>query len=445
MNHTHPVSLNINIRGMGQSATMAIKDQCRTLRAQGRRIHDFGLGQSPFPVPETVVEALRRAAPHKDYLPVQGLPALREAVADFHRRHDGLDVRAEDVLVGPGSKELMFVVQLAFYGEVILAPPCWVSYWPQARILGRRLSRIHATWENNWKLTAAGLHDALARVGDDARPRLLVLNYPSNPTGDTFTAGELQAIAEVARRFGVIVLSDEIYGQLNFAGDHVSIARFYPEGTIVSSGLSKWCGAGGWRLGTFTFPRQLDWLADAMATVASETYTTVSAPIQHAAVTAFEGSPEITDYLQHVRRILRALGERSAAALAGAGANVQPPRGAFYLYPDFSPLADALHERGIRDGRTLCDRVLADTGVALLPGSAFGGSRGGLAARLSYVDFDGRAALAASARTPLNEALSESFLRAHCPSVVEGVDRLAAWLRGGDETISLTTTDRAAV
>lgn len=423
-----PVSLNLNVRGMGQSATLAIKEKCRELRGQGRHVFDFGLGQSPFPVPTSVVEALRLAAPEKDYLPVQGLPALREAVADFHRRTDGIEAHPDHVLVGPGSKELMFLVQLVFYGEVILVPPCWVTYWPQARILGRRLSRIHATWESNWKTSAEQLQEALERVGDDQRPRLLVLNYPSNPTGDSYSADELREIAEVARRFEIIVLSDEIYGQLHFTGGHVSIARYYPEGTIVSAGLSKWCGAGGWRLGTFTFPRDLAWLAKAMAAVASETYTSVSAPIQYAAIRAFQGGPEIERYLAHARRILRALGEYCARTLADAGIRVRAPVGAFYLFPDFSPLAERLAARGVTDGKSLCDQLLDEIGVAILPGSAFGRSRGELTARLSYVDFDGAAASGASEKVPLDASLPEDFLPLYSPNVVAGVDRLAAWL-----------------
>src|SRR5690606_12101120 len=108
----------------------------------------------------------------------------------------------------------------------------------------------------------------------------------SNPHGYTYCNEELKAIAAVAREYRMLVLADEIYGEVHFLGKHTSIAQYYPEGTIVSSGLSKWCGAGGWRLGTFAFPAQLQWLKNAMATAASETYTSTSAPIQYAAVKA---------------------------------------------------------------------------------------------------------------------------------------------------------------
>lgn len=429
MHAPKPVSLNLNVRGMGQSATLAMKAKCRALRAEGRQIYDFGLGQSPFPVPTPVVEALRLAAPEKDYLPVRGLPALCEAVADFHRKRDELDADWRRVLVGPGSKELMFLLQLCYYGEIILATPCWVSYLPQAHIIGRRNSLIHTSFESGWKISAAQLLEALETANDVARPRLLVLNYPSNPTGTTYSAAELTEIAEVARKFEIIVLSDEIYGQLHFSGGHVSIARFYPEGTIVSSGLSKWCGAGGWRLGTFTFPANLEWLLEAMSAVASETYTSVSAPIQYAAIQAFRCGIEIERYLWNARRILSGLGCRCASLLRDAGARIHRPEGAFYLFPDFSPLANRLTTRGIRDAAGMCTQILNDTGVALLPGSDFGRSKFELSARLSYVDFDGNRALAAAETISADQPISDDMFQSCCGHVLEGVERLAEWMK----------------
>jgi aspartate aminotransferase len=434
MNIEKPVSLNLNVRGLGLSATLAINESCRELRAKGLPVYNMGLGQSPFPVPESVVEALRVAAPEKDYLPVRGLPALREAVAEFHCKRDLVDTRADGVLIGPGSKELMFLLQLAYYGEIIVTTPCWVSYLPQARIIGRSVSTLAANAAQKWKVTAPQLLWTLQLAQDDFRPRLLVLNYPSNPTGQTHTADELAEIADVARRFQIIVLSDEIYGQLHHRGEHISIARFYPEGTIISSGLSKWCGAGGWRLGTFCFPPQLFWLRDAMAAVASETYTSVSAPIQHAAVRAFQGGVDIEHYLWHARRILALLGRRCAELLGNAGVSVHVPEGAFYLFLDFSPLREQLAGRGITDGSTLCSHLLAETGVAILPGVSFARADDELTARLAYVDFAGDAALAASENIPLDQGLPSDFIEHRCERVLQGVDRLVEWLHGRPQT-----------
>lgn len=421
------VSLNLNTRGLGQSATLAIKDRCRELRARGSQVFDFGLGQSPFPVPASVVESLRVHAPQKDYLPARGLGALREAVAEYHRRKDGLEAHSDLVLIGPGSKELMFLLQLVFYGEINLRTPCWVSYLPQARIIGRTINLIPTTFETEWKLTPELLERSLKAANDDSRPRLLVMNYPMNPTGHTYSPQELRDLADVARRFHLIVLSDEIYGPLHFSGEHVSVARYYPERTIVSSGLSKWCGAGGWRLGTFTFPPELGWLAKAMAAVASETYTSVSAPIQYAAVRAFECGEDIESYLWHARRILASVGRCCTRTLREGGIRLHDPDGAFYLFLDFTPLAGRLHERGIDSGAALCERLLAETGVAILPGSAFTRPRAELTARLAYVDFDGAEALAASERIGLERTLPAEWVESHAANVFRGVERIVEW------------------
>jgi aspartate aminotransferase len=418
--------LNLNVRGLGLSATVEINERSLQLIQAGRAVARLGLGQSPFPVPLPVVEALRANASRKEYLPVRGLAELRAAVADYHRRRAGIAASEDDVLIGPGSKELMFLLQLVYYGELVIPTPAWVSYAPQAQIIGRRVSLLACAKSNAWKLAP----DDLQRLcgADPRRPRIVVLNYPSNPTGGTYTADELAAIAEVARRYGVLVLSDEIYGELHFRGEHASIARFYPEGTIVSSGLSKWCGAGGWRLGTFTFPRDLRWLLDAMAAVASETYTSTSSPIQYAAVRAFRGGLRIERYLWLARRILAALGATTARLLREAGADVLEPAGAFYLFPDFGHHAESFRRRGVETTPELCQRLLDEAGVAVLPGASFGREPDEWTLRMALVDFDGAKALAALETRPRDEPVSPAFLEAHCPAVLDGVRRLIRWV-----------------
>jgi aspartate aminotransferase len=424
------VSLNLNVRGLPQSATLAINERCRELQRHGRPIFRLGLGQSPFPVPTPIVNALKLYAREKNYLPVKGLRELRGAVASFHQEKDQVDAKPESVMVGPGSKELMFLLQLVYYGDIIIPTPCWVSYTPQARILGRRVHLIDTNFEGRWRITADLLEEHCASERDAYKPRILVLNYPGNPEGGEYTESDLKSIARVAEQYEMIILSDEIYGQLNYDGAHVSMARYYPERTIISSGLSKWCGAGGWRLGTFTFPQELDWLMESMAAVASETYTSVSAPIQYAAVRAFRGGIAIERYLWHARRILRTLGQQCCDRLSEAGLRVHQPQGGFYLFLDFSPLAERLAARGIRDGEGLCGRLLEETGVAILPGRVFERPRRELTARLAYVDFDGSTALAASETIPLDEPLPESFIPQQCADVITAIDRLVEWVDG---------------
>jgi aspartate aminotransferase len=422
------VSLNLNVRGLAQSATIAINDRSKKLQREGKPVYRLGLGQSPFPVPAPVVNALRNHAHEKDYLPAAGLRELREAVAGFHRKRDLVEARPDCVLIGPGSKELMFLLQIVYYGELMVPTPCWVSYAPQAQIVGRNVRFIPTRREDRWRMTPDLLEKICKRENDRYRPRLLVLNYPGNPDGCSYTADELKAIADVAREFELILLSDEIYGQLHHKGEHVSIARFYPEGTIISSGLSKWCGAGGWRLGTFTFPPDLDWLLETMASVASETYTSVCAPIQHAAVYAFKGGDVIERYLWHARRVLSVLGNECAVTLRGADIAVLDPVGAFYLFLDFNGLGPRLAERGIADSIELCDRLLEGTGVAILPGASFGRPAEELTARLAYVDFDGSRALAASETKPLDQPLPPDFTELWCGKVRAAVKAISEWV-----------------
>jgi aspartate aminotransferase len=389
-------------------------------------VYKLGLGQSPFPVPVSVVERLQAHAHEKDYLPVKGLRELRESVAAYHQRRAGGTGSWEDVIVGPGSKELMFLLQLTYYGDLVIPTPAWVSYAPQAQLLGRQVNWLPTRSRDGWMLTPEQL-DACCR-DDPGRPRIVVLNYPSNPTGRSYTSDELRELAKVARRYGVVLLSDEIYGELHFKGQHVSVARYYPEGTIVSSGLSKWCGAGGWRLGTFMFPTSMRWLLDAMAAVASETYTSTCAPIQYAAVRAFQGGLKIERYLRNARRVLSSLGNWCARKLADSGVMVARPQGAFYLFPDFSPHEGALRKYRIKTSEQLCTRLLDDAKVALLPGAVFGRPSDELTARLAYVNFDGARALAAAEEIPNGKPLPESFLRTYCDQSLTAVELICDWL-----------------
>jgi len=427
----HPdVSLNLRVRGLSQSATLNINERSKQLESQGRTIYKLGLGQSPFPVPKPVVQALQAHAHEKAYLPVKGLEELRQAVANYHCRREGLDCSAGGILIGPGSKELMFILQLVHHGELIIPIPSWVSYAPQATIIGRNIRWVTTNAKNQWRLTPEEL-DAICH-DDPNRPRLLIFNYPNNPGGTTYEIDELKAIAAIARKYKILLLSDEIYGELDHTGKHVSIARFYPQGTIISSGLSKWCGAGGWRLGTFTFPKSMSWLLEAMAVVASETYTATSAPIQYAAIRAFQGGAEIEDYLARSRQVLRLLGQAMARRLQAAGVQMPHPKGAFYLLPDFSAFSKRMHKRKIDTSTQLCERLLQDTGVATLPGTCFGFSSEILCARLAYVDFDGTNALAAIAHTGANKKDEQAFLETSGAALLAATDRICEWLEKTD-------------
>jgi aspartate aminotransferase len=422
---SNPVHLNLNVRGLAPSATLAINEKSARLKSEGLPVYRLGLGQSPFPVPDRVVQALRDHAHEKDYLPVSGLKPLREAVAGFNMRTQGIRTNPDLVMIGPGSKELIFLLQLVYYGDLVIPTPSWVSYSPQARIVGRHVYWVPTSPENYWRMSPDQL-EKLCRTDPD-KPRIAILNYPSNPTGYTYPLERLKELARVARKYKVILVSDEIYGLLHFRDQHVSVARFYPEGTIVSGGLSKWCGAGGWRLGTFSFPESLGWLHQAMSIVASETFTSTSAPIQHAAITAFEGGKDIDIYLFHSRRILRAIVHYAVNCLRNIKIDTPMPHGAFYIFPDFSIFKEALAGNGIFTSVELCNTLLEETGIAMLPGYEFGRDPGELTTRIALVDFDGTRALRAASTDYSDNDLDDTFVRTYAPRITEAFSRMSEW------------------
>lgn len=432
------------LRAVEKSQTLLLNEQSRNLEGEGKKVYKFGFGQSPFLPPQNVIDALKTHAHRKDYSPVQGIPALRDAVAAYHHSIDGIEARAEDILIAPGSKILIYAVLAAFTkADLLVCGPAWVSYEPQAHLIGHSVIRIPTRFEERWRLTPAAFAQALQNRKDKNIPAILILNYPGNPDGLTYSASELQALAEVARQYGVIVVSDEIYGRLHHKGEHVSLAKFYPEGTIITGGLSKWCGAGGWRLGTALLPKQLGAeFKETMLGIASETYSCAALPVQLAACEAYKLTAEMEEYVGQQRRILTALGNLCATRLQQSGVRVHSPEGGFYLFLDFTPLQASLATQSLTTSTSVCEALLRDTGVALLPGTAFGMEPQQLSARLAYVDFDGVAVLEAARKNPVATPLNEAFLRAHCAHQLEGIDALCRWASSAGKTSAKATAAR---
>ena len=284
------------INRLKPSATLAINEESDKLKKSGKKVYKFGFGQSPFPVPESIVSALKNNANKNTYLPMQGLEELRSAIAKQLSHDNNNDFVAEDIIVGPGTKELMFLTQIAFVGEILLPAPSWVSYQPQAVIAKNKVHWIQTSSSSNWFPTVEQLENKIKSIKN--KNLILFMNSPNNPSG--MICKNLQEIAEVAKKHKLIILSDEIYSRLTFDNQYKSISNFYPEGTIVSTGLSKWCGAGGWRLGFFAIPKQLEELKKSLKILCSESFTSVSAPIQYAAIEAYNG--DHSAYLSTIRK-----------------------------------------------------------------------------------------------------------------------------------------------
>ncbi len=399
------------VKDLKPSSTLLINETSRKLEEQGKKIYKFGFGQSPFKVPEDVVNELKNNAHQNKYLPMQGLSELRDVVAKYTSNKKNYDYKSENVIIGPGSKELMFLLHVIFDGDIILPAPSWVSYAPQA-ILGRNKIQILQTErENNWFPTAAEIEKVILK--DKNKNYLLFLNSPNNPSGQI--CENLEEISKVANKYNLIILSDEIYSELTFENDYKSISNFCPEKTIISTGLSKWCGAGGWRLGYFLIPNNLVEIKNMINVLASETFSAVSAPIQYAAIQAYEN--DHSNYINKSRNILNSVGNYVYENLRSNKVLIDKPQGGFYLMPEF------LNKR-FNSSSEMCNNILKDTGVALLPGSDFGFDQSRMLARLSFTDFDGQEFMN---KIEDNQKIDNDCIANLAPKIIEGVDKLKKW------------------
>ena len=399
------------INKLKPSATLAINEESIRLKKSGKKVYKFGFGQSPFPIPKSITLALKNNADKHTYLPMQGLEELRLAIANNLKKNNNNNFNKEDIIIGPGTKELMFLTQIIFEGEVLLPAPSWVSYYPQALIAKNKVHWIQTNSNSNWFPTADQLEKKIKTI--ENKNLLLFINSPNNPSGTV--CNHLEDIANVAKKYKLIILSDEIYSQLTFGKKYKSISNFYPEGTIVSSGLSKWCGAGGWRLGFFAIPQQLKELKESLKIMCSESFTSVSAPIQYAAIEAYKGNH--SNYLNGVKKILSFVGNYVYESLKTNQINITKPEGGFYLFPEFT-------NAKFSSSSEMCKDILNKSGVALLPGSDFGLDSNKMIARLSYTDFNGDAFLK---DTIGSKKLDNADLKKYAPNIVEGVSSLKDW------------------
>ena len=398
------------VKDLEPSSTLKINEISRDLEAKGEKIFKFGFGQSPFQIPTDIVNVLKDNAYQNKYLPMQGLKELREGIAKYTSEKKNYNYKSKNVIIGPGSKELMFLLHVLFDGEIILPAPSWVSYAPQA-ILGRnKIQTIQTRRENNWFPTGAEIEEVILK--DKNKNYLLFLNSPNNPSGQI--CRDLEEISKITKKYNLIILSDEIYSELSFEEDFKSISSFCPERTIISTGLSKWCGAGGWRLGYFIVPDSLSVLKNAINVLASETFSSVSAPIQYAAVTAY--TSDHSEYINKSRNILKAVGSYVYENLKSNKVLINKPQGGFYLMPEFL-------NKKFKTSSEMCDNILQKTGVALLPGVDFGFDKKRMLARLSFTDFNGQEFMKNINKKKIESDLILKF----APKIVEGVDKLKKW------------------
>lgn len=363
-----------NIRELQPSATLEIAALCRRLRSAGKDVLDLSAGEPDFRTPEFASQAGIAAINQgfTQYTPVAGTPELRAAVAAHLGRMAGRVVDPAGIVITAGAKQAIFNACFCLFGpddEVLLPTPFWTSY-PEILGLARaRTVLVPGDPGNALKVDPASLESAVT----DAT-RGVILNSPSNPTGAVYSRDEVEAILHWAAGRGLWVISDEIYGRLCFNADRapsvLDCDAALLDRVVLVDGVSKTFAMTGWRVGfSWCAPE----VAARFASLQSHITSGASSPAQAAATAAYQDEMRVREAILAMVRVFRRRRQRAAAALQEAlpRATFAIPDGAFYIF--FR--VDAYFRDGCADSMSFCRDVLDRTGVALVPGSAFGDDR----------------------------------------------------------------------
>ena len=362
-----PLTLSARAQALKPSLTLTIAAKARQLRADGHDICSLSAGEPDFDTPAFIRQAAEAALEDGQtrYGPVAGEPALRQAIATKLAQENGVSLGFDQVLVTNGGKQALynlFQVLLDPGDEVLLPSPYWLSYPEMAHLAGASVQLLPSEAESGFRLDPARLEAAITPAS-----RLLVLNSPSNPTGMVMTRSEMEAVAEVLRRHPrVAVVCDEIYEFLTAPGHRhhcfAAVAPDLAERTFLVNGFAKGWAMTGWRLGWLAGPKHVVAAASALQ---SQSTSNVCTFAQFGALAAIEASRDC------VRAMAAQFDERRALLserlMAIEGIKLRPPEGAFYAFPDVS-------HWGL-DSMTLCNRLLDEVGLAVVPGVAFGDDR----------------------------------------------------------------------
>ncbi len=352
-----------NIAEVAPSMTLSITSQAKALKKQGIDVLNFGAGEPDFDTPAHITEAAIAAlnAGQTRYTESAGILELREALAAKFLTENNLQYEANQISVNCGAKHSCYNAILAVVNpgdEVIIPAPYWTSYPEMVRMVGGIPVIVETKLENDWKITPEEFEDAMSPL-----TKMIIINSPGNPTGSVYTKDELAKIGEIAAAEDIIILSDEIYEKLVYAGNqHVSMASISKDiydHTITINGFSKAFAMTGWRLGYTAAPRAI---AIAIDTIQSHTTSNPTTFAQYGAVAALQGNPQIVSDMRDEFDVRRQymLGRLSAIK----NIRVVEPKGAFYFLVDIEPI-------GIKSVN-FCEKLLSKQRVAAVPGVAFG-------------------------------------------------------------------------
>jgi aspartate aminotransferase len=366
--------LSIRVQQIKPSATLAITAKAAEMRAAGRSIISLSVGEPDFETPKAAREAGIEAinSGFTRYTAVAGIPELRQAVADKFRRDNDLDYAPDDVLISSGGKQCIYNLLMAVMnpGERAIIPaPYWVSYPDMVKLAEGTPVIVPTTTDADFKITAAQLDEVLCH-----RCKILFLNSPSNPTGMVYSAEELKVVGEVVRKHpDLIVATDDMYEKILFDGKKfATFAQVNPdlkEQTVTFNGVSKAYCMTGWRIGFCAGPTVL---IKAMTKIQGQSTSNPNAIAQKAALAALTGPTDELDEMVATYETRRGWLVDAINAIPGMRAIM--PDGAFYVFPSVDGWIGKTTESGIKlgDDVAICEWLLEEAGVALVPGTAFG-------------------------------------------------------------------------
>ncbi|MBW3089559.1 pyridoxal phosphate-dependent aminotransferase [Bifidobacterium miconisargentati] len=357
-----------------KSATLAINEALERRLAAGEKVLHLGFGEAGLPVPDFLLDVLRRAAPANYYAPVVGDQGPRKAAAGWFSRR-GYDTDYQQIVFGPGSKPLLFASILSIEGALVLPQPAWVSYAAEAEIAHIPVIRVPITEHAGGVPDPTALAEAVDKAEHDGvKIGAILLTIPDNPTGTFASQADVDAITAIARAHDIAIISDEIYADLVYEGTAPSPLASYPEKTIVTSGMSKNLSLGGWRIGFARFPDN-EWgehMRDTIIGIGSETWSCMAAPMQQVAEYALGEPDEIKTFIAGSKRLHSKVSHAIHDVFVNNGAVCREPTAAFYIYPDFEPIRERLASQGITTSDNLAHELLSRYGIGTLQGSAFG-------------------------------------------------------------------------
>ena len=416
------------------SPTLAMNERVNALWAEGIDVLHLGFGESRFPVHPALSKAFQENIHQRSYLPSLGNASLRTAIAKYYSEKLNLSFDAEQILIGVGSKSLLYAMIQSIDGDLLLSKPSWVSYSSIAKLTGKSVHWFELDRDDEFGLSIASLescyNDACA-IGSD--PQILVLNSPNNPVGNNIKPDMVESVAKWARDKDIFILSDEVYSLVTHDGFiHHTPAASNPERTIIFGGLSKHLSLGGWRFGMAILPKNDigKQLSKSFQSIAGSVWSCVPAPIQATAELAYSGDRDIDAYIQTCTEIHRIRTNHIYQGLNKMGLKSPTPKGGFYLYPSFSKWTDKLNEMGILTCNDLSNHLMNQLGIAALPGSAFGDDPENLCLRFStsYLDMETDQLAQKIIDAYEKENQSESFLTLHHPRIALFLEKLGSFI-----------------